>query len=262
MAISRGLVLAVLLASSVGLTGCPGEGTHPAAATHPNAPSVASPNKTHDLAVRRGRPATQSPPRESFLSTYRNPEQGIAFRYPRYYALEEGDLEEHSFFLKRQQDLDIEQPGARLLATLLIPEDGYPNTTFEHGSLQLLVNDSATPETCQRLSESNEQGTSSPKTLTIQGVLFRGTESQYETGGTQVLERNYAGFSGQRCYEFKLVVAAEVAAEAATDPSGITKPADETRIMRQLEKIVGSAQFQESRPAPAEELSADSATRL
>src|SRR6266849_419517 len=83
MAISRGLVLAVLLASSVGLTGCPGEGTHPAAATHPNAPSVASPNKTHDLAVRRGRPATQSPPRESFLSTYRNPEQGIAFRYPR-----------------------------------------------------------------------------------------------------------------------------------------------------------------------------------
>ncbi len=124
--------------------------------------------------------------------------------------------------------------------------------------VRLLVNDSATPESCQRLSESNEQGTSSPKTLTIQSVLFRGTESQYETGGTQVLERNYAGFSGQRCYEFKLVVAAE----AATDPSGITKPADETRIMRQLEKIVGSAQFQESRPAPAEELSAGNAPRL
>jgi len=258
MAIQRAFLLAVSLAGAIGLTGCPGDGTHSAAATHPNAPSVASPNKTHDLAVRRGHPATKSPPRESFLSTYSNPEQGISFRYPRYYALEEGDLEEHSFFLKRQEDLHIEQPGTRLVATLLIPEDGYPNTTFEHGSLQLLVNDSATPESCQRLSESNEQSTSSPKTLTIQSVLFRGTESQYETGGTQVLERNYAGFSGQRCYEFKLVVAAE----AATDPGGITKPADETRIMRQLEKIVGSAQFQESRPAPAEELSADSATRL
>src|SRR5260370_41776582 len=122
MATSRGLVLAVLLESSVGLTGCPGEGTHPAAATHPNAPSVASPNKTHDLAVRRGPPVTKSPPRESFLATYRNPEQGIAFRYPRYYALEEGDLEEHSFFLKRQPDLAIGQPGAKLLATLPIPE--------------------------------------------------------------------------------------------------------------------------------------------
>src|SRR5260370_39974971 len=53
MATSRGLVLAVLLASSVGLTGCPGDSTHPAPATHPNAASVASPNKTHDLAVRR-----------------------------------------------------------------------------------------------------------------------------------------------------------------------------------------------------------------
>src|SRR5712692_5226770 len=179
MAIQRAFLLAVSLAGAIGLTGCPGDGTHSAAATHPNAPSVASPNKTHDLAVRRGHPATKSPPRESFLSTYRNPEQGISFRYPRYYALEEGDLEEHSFFLKRQEDLDIEQPGTRLVATLLIPEDGYPNTTFEHGSLQLLVNDSATPESCQRLSESHEQGTSSPKTLTGEGVLFLDTESEF-----------------------------------------------------------------------------------
>ncbi len=146
MAISRGFVLTGLLASSVGLTGCPGDGTHPAAATHPSETSVAMPNKTSDLPVRRGHPAIKSPPREPFLSTYSNPEQGISFPYPRYYALEEGDLEEHSFFLKRQEDLDLEEPGTRLVATLLIPEDGYPNTTFEHGSLQLLVNDSATPE--------------------------------------------------------------------------------------------------------------------
>ncbi len=261
MAISRALLFAVLL-SAMGLSGCPGDGTHPAAATHPNATSVASPNTTGGLAVRRGHPATKSPPRESFLSTYSNPEQGISFRYPRYYALEEGDLEEHSFFLKRQEDLDIEQPGTRLVATLLIPEDGYPNTTFEHGSLQLLVKDSATPESCKEFSGSTEQGAKVPKKLTIQGVLFRGTELQYETGGTQILERNYAGFFGDRCYQFKLVVAAEAATEVATDPSGTTRPADEARIMQQLEKIVGSVQFQESRPAPAEELRADNATRL
>jgi hypothetical protein len=257
MAGSRRLVLAGLLASSVGLTGCPGEGTHPAAATHPSATSVAPLNKTQDLAARRGHPATKSPPRESLLSTYSNPEQGIFFRYPRYYALEEGDLEEHSFFLKRQEDLDLEQPGTRLVATLLIPEDGYPNTTFEHGSLQLLVNESAMPESCTPLSGNTEQDVKVIKTLTIEGILFRGTEWQYEIGGTQVLEHTYAGFLG-RCYQSKLVVAAE----ATTDPTGITKPADEARIMRQLEKIVGSAQFQEKRPVPAEELSADNAARL
>ncbi len=109
---------------------------------------------------------------------------------------------------------------------------------------------------------STEQGAEVPKNLTIQGVLFRGTELQYETGGTQILERNYAGFFGDRCYQFKLIVAAEAATEVATDPGAKTKPADEARIMRQLEKIVGSAQFEEKRPAPAAEVNAGNASRL
>jgi hypothetical protein len=262
MAFSRLLVLVGLLVGIVGLAGCPGESTHSVAATHATASPVASRDKTYDSLSRHGRPSAKSAPRESFLSSYSNPEEGISLRYPRYYALEEGDLEEHSFFLKRQEDLDLEEPGTRLVATLLIPEDGYPNTTFEHGSLQLLVNDSATPESCKEPSGSTEQAATVPKNLTIQGVLFRGTELQYQTGGTQILERNYAGFLGERCYQFRLVIAAEAATEVATDPSGITRPADEARIMQQLEKIVGSTQFHEKRRTPPEELNADNALRL
>jgi hypothetical protein len=258
MAISRVLRFAVLVASAVGLTGCPGDGSHPAIATHPNASSVATPDRTHDLVTSHGHPATKGAPREAFLSSYSNPEQGISFRYPRYYALEEGELEEHSFFLKRQEDLDIEQPGASLVATLLIPEDGYPNTTFEHGSLQLLVNDFATPQFCKELSGNSEQATTALKNVTVQGVLLRGSEWQYEAAGTEVLERHYAGFAKGRCYEFNLVVAADM----ATEPNGTPKPADEARIMRQLEKIVGSVEFQERRPAPTDELNANDGSRL
>src|SRR5579859_5941592 len=196
MTISRALLFAVLVASTTLVSGCPGDGSHPAIAAHPNASSVAAPDKTHDLVASHRRPAAKGAPREAFLSTYSNPEQGISFRYPRYYALEEGELEEHSFFLKRQEDLDLEQPGATLVATVLIPEDGYPNTTFEHGSLQVLVNDSATPQVCKELLESGDpMAASALKNMSLQGVLFHGTEWQYETAGTQVVERHYAGFA-------------------------------------------------------------------
>jgi hypothetical protein len=258
MAISKALLFAALVASTSLVSGCPGNTSHPAIAAHPNV-SSAAPGKTHDVVTSHGRPATKGAPREAFLSTYSNPEQGISFRYPRYYALEEGELEEHSFFLKRQEDLDLEQPGATLVVTVLIPEDGYPNTTFEHGSLQLLVNDSATPQVCRELPGSSDPAAvSALNNISLQGVLFRGTKWQYETAGTQVTERQYVGFANGQCYEFRLVVAAEI----ATEPGGVTKPADEMRILRQLEKIVGSVQFQERRPAPTEELNADDATRL
>src|SRR5579859_7130715 len=149
MVIPKALLLALVAASTIVLVGCPGDGTRPTTAIRPGATSAAAADKGHDLLARRGHPATKAAPRETFLSSYSNPEEGISFRYPRYYALEEGDLEEHSFFLKRQDDLDIEQPGTRLVATVLIPEDSYPNTTFEHGSLQLFVDDYATPENCK-----------------------------------------------------------------------------------------------------------------
>ncbi len=259
MVSSRALLFAALMASTTLVSGCPGDGSHPAIATRPNASSAAAPDKTHHLATSDGRPAAKGTPREPFLSTYSNPEQGVSFRYPRYYALEEGELEEHSFFLKRQEDLDLEQPGATLVATVLIPEDGYPNTTFEHGSLQLLVSDSATPKICKEFPDAGDPAVASAlKNMPLQGVLFRGTEWQYQTAGTQVVERRYAGFANGQCYEFRLVVAAEI----ATEPGGVTKPADEMRILRQLEKIAESAHFEQKRAAPAEELNADDTARL
>lgn len=259
MVISRALLFALLVASTTLVSGCPGDGSRPAIAMRPSVSSAAAPDKTHDLATSHLRPATKGAPREAFLSTYSNPEQGVSFRYPRYYALEEGELEEHSFFLKRQEDLDLEQPGATLVATVLIPEDGYPNTTFEHGSLQLLVNDSATLQACKELPDGGDPAAASAlKNMPLQGLLFRGTEWQYQTAGTQVVERHYVGFANGQCYEFRLVVAAEI----ATEPGGVTKPADEMRVLRQLEKIVQSAHFEPRRPAPAEELNADGSTRL
>src|SRR5713226_9850112 len=128
----------VLMVGSIGLTGCGGEA---AQSTQTQASSAgAGPHKN----ISQARPSRKEFAREASLSTYHNPAEGISFRYPRNYSLEEGDVRESSFFLKRQEDLDSEQPGAALVATVLIPEDGYPNTTFEHGSLQLVASGAGT----------------------------------------------------------------------------------------------------------------------
>jgi hypothetical protein len=236
----RKLFIVLMVAiGSIGLTGCGGEAVR---STQTQTSSAgAGPNKNisqASLATRPARPSRKEFAREASLSTYHNPDEGISFRYPRNYSLEEGDVRESSFFLKRQEDLDSEQPGAALVATVMIPEDGYPNTTFEHGSLQLVTNGAGTEKDCRESTLVGAYGNNS-RTMTIQGIVFRWSGQESETAGTKILERAYAGYSQGTCYEFLLTVAAE----EAPDPDGFKKPAEIIKIMKQLEKVVGSAQF-------------------
>jgi hypothetical protein len=235
----------VLLAAvgSIEVTGCGVESARSAQAS----PAVSAANKNTRQVATASSPARASRKqvaREAPLSTYHNPEAGISFRYPRNYSLEEGDVQESSFFLKRQEDLDGEQPGAMLIATVQIPEDGYPNTTFEHGSLQLVINEAGTEKSCREARLVDPSG-NDPRTTTIQGIVFRWNERESETAGTDIVERAYSGYSQATCYEFLLTVAAE----EAPDPDGFRKPADINKIMKHLEKVVGSLQiFTKSRP--------------
>jgi len=236
------LIVLVVAGGSIGLTGCGGEAARSAQATRAQTSSAgAGPDKNTSQAsraIRPPRPSRKEFAREASLSPYYNPEEGISFRYPRNYSLEEGDVQESSFFLKRQEDLESEQPGATLVATVLIPEDGYPNTTFEHGSLQLVVNETGREKDCRESSLLGAYG-KSPRTMAVQGIEFRWSGRESETAGTKILERVYAGYSEGTCYEFLLTVAAE----EAPDPDGFKKPADINKIMKHLEKIVASAQF-------------------
>lgn len=245
------LIVVVVAVGSIGLAGCGGEAARSAQTTRAQTSSAgAGPNKNSSqaaFAARPARPSRKEFAREASLSIYHNPEEGISFRYSRNFSLEEGDVQESSFFLKRQEDLDSEQPGATLLATVLIPEDGYPNTTFEHGSLQLVVNETSTEKDCRESALVGTYGDDT-RTMTVQGIVFRWSGRESETAGTKILERAYVGYSQATCYEFLLTVAAE----AGPDAGGFRKAADANRIMKQLEKIVASAQFFTKSATPTE----------
>jgi hypothetical protein len=184
---------------------------------------------------RVGKPA----PRESGFSTYNVPEYGVTFHYPRNFALDEGAPEGVSG-IRSREELEGEEPGAELVATVVVPDDAYPNTTFAGGSLQFAVNRYLTATGCResliaRLGDSNGPAGS----VTIQNVAFAWTEGDAGDAGTEFFERDYAGFANGTCYEFFL----RVGVGSATDEEGV-RPADEKKILGNLEKIVASLQIQ------------------
>jgi hypothetical protein len=255
----RKLLIALITAiGSMNLAACGGQAARSAQIAHSRTTSNVSAPNTSETSFASGNPHhfRKDASRETLFSIYHNPEEGISLRYPRNYSLEEGDVEEHSFFLKRQEDLDNEQPGATLVATILIPEDGYPNTTFEHGSLQLVVNENATEQSCRDTSLLGSAPVSRRSAL-FQAIVLWGSEEQSETAGTKIWERAYAGYSQGTCYEFLLTVAAE----EASDADGFNKPADTNKIMKQLEKIVSSTQIFTKSATPSTESGEESADR-
>src|ERR1700719_1842904 len=110
------LVALLVAIGSVKLAACSGEAARSAqiSPTQRSSMGTSSSKSANEppFVARNTHVPHKDAPREAFLSTYNNPEEGISLRYPRNYSLEEGDLEEHSFFLKRQEDLDSEQPAA------------------------------------------------------------------------------------------------------------------------------------------------------
>jgi hypothetical protein len=201
-------------------------------------------------------PVSKHPPRDSAFALYHNPAYGISFRYPRNYALdslgEDADAVAESPTLKTQQQLDAEQPGALLLATIEIPADAYPNTTFVEGHLQFAVNAQSTAESCRALVAPPDSGWPGVTDQTIiQGIPFHWRDRGAITPDSIVAGRDYAGFSAGACYEFFLEVAAtppatqapaSAAASSLNSPTHLV-PADLPKILRPLEKTVSSFQL-------------------
>lgn len=181
------------------------------------------------------RPAT----RDASLSVYSDPEHGVSFQYPRHYPLEEGAQQESLPGIQSQEELDEERPGAILLATVVIPGDSYPNTTFVDGSVQLVAEPVLTSDTCKDLLAARTSDWNRVSGMAgVSNVALAWRENVKAEGGLKDHQRDYAGFSNGMCYEFR----ARVTVGDATGEDGTPKQANGEKILRQLEKIVSSLQ--------------------
>lgn len=251
-------------------------------------PTVASVSKA---AERFAKPAT----RESTTGKFADPEVGVSFRYPRNFALlesseDDGDDEdsdraiswqqarEAGAGVRAQEELGEDDPGAVLLATVVVPDDAYPNTSFVGGSLQFAINRYQTAGTCRAsLLARMGDAKGASGTVNAQSIAFAWIDRDTGDGSTEFFERDYAGFSNGACYEFfvRVGVAGHVGAATISnggrnsgpgagsvdgagntttanelsarngEESNGTRAPNEKKIFAQLEKIVASLQVEQ-----------------
>lgn len=242
MVLHRSLLAVVMVATSV-FAGCSGAHSNGNDAGQGSAIQTAK-SARQARSRNSSRRINESDLSRISLSVYENPEQGVSLLYPRNYALEEGNIVEHSFLLRRQDELDLERPGATLLATILIPEDAYPNTTFEHGSLQLITESAWARPACRQAEPVGEGESRRLKATHIQGISFEGIEHKSSVADATVAERDYVGFQNGTCYELLLVVASR---ESSAETE---KPANTEKILAQLERIAASLKVFEKTKVP------------
>ena len=222
-------------------------------------------------------------PRDSAIAKYYDPDYGVTLRYPRNLVLLEsaGDnpdrdadsdriisweqAKQAGAGVRTAEELGADDAGAALLATIVVPDDAYPNTTFAGGSIQFAVNRYQTAGTCRsnllgRMGD--DKGPSG--TVAAQGFSFAWIDIETGDGSTEFYERDYAGFTNDACYEFFVRVGVKstaaggqtlqnvsAAGDAEDSGSSVTseesagsRRLDERKILAHLEKIVASLQVE------------------
>ncbi|HUE41919.1 MAG TPA: hypothetical protein VMP12_00070 [Candidatus Sulfotelmatobacter sp.] len=234
-----------------------------ASASHPTVASVATATEQFS------KPA----PRDPVFAKYSDPVDGVSFRYPRNFALleladdEDGDrviswqqAKEAGAGVRTAEELNSEDPGATLLATIVVPDDAYPNTSFAGGSVQFAINRYQTAGTCRANLVARLGDAKAPSgTIAAHGITFGFIDIDAGDGNTEFYERDYAGFANDACYEFFVRIGvgsatlqnASTVRENADGTSGITgeesagyRVPDERKILAHLEKIAVSLQVE------------------
>jgi len=230
MLYTRRSISLLLILGTVWLSGC--HSTHAQSATAQPSVSTAQVSATPF--------ASKHAPRDSALAVYHNPTYGISFRYPRNYLLHEATDSEDQEIRDAQQQLASEQPGSTVVAIVSIPSDAYPNTTFDGGALQFVVNPTLTSETCvASVVADSLDPQDSIGTIKISGVPFYWLQSGELAQHRGYATRVYKSFVNNACYEFRL----EVTFEPSSGSGLSQKPADSAKILHQLAQIVATLQL-------------------
>ena len=213
-------------------------------------------------------------PRDPIYAKYSDPDYGVSFRYPRNFALldsadDDADADrmlswqqakEAGAGVRTADELEADDPGSTLLATIVVPEDAYPNTSFAGGSLQFAINRYQTASSCRANLLARSGDAKGPSgTVTGQGIAFAWIDTDSGDGNTEFYERDYAGFANDACYEFfvRVGVAPSPGVSALTtagsgadgvnsagkvEESATYRAPNERKLLAHLEKIVTSLQ--------------------
>lgn len=183
-------------------------------------------------------------------ATYVNSTYGVTFSYPRRYSLQSGD---------KQKEIPIEagfsKPGAVQIASVDMPDGGYPETDFSSALLNVSIKPGITAEECSTfpgvgsqadvaataISDSSKSTTDAPKPTAIKLGANEYSEVEQMKGSIEHQSdvKYFHLFKNGACYEFALDV--ETSRKADEELAQV----DRGQVFKQLEKILATAKVKE-----------------
>jgi hypothetical protein len=170
--------------------------------------------------------------------TYRDPNSGVTFQYPRKFALATGDKAQPQV-TDEGVPMNFVNGGGATIATVAMPKKLYPGTDFESGFFSVNVNHSLSAEECSKFAfvETN-RGSDEPLIPEKVKVGVTDMAMTDEFGGDalkQAEARYYHSFDGGACYEY--VLGFGTAGYGAKE--GI-EPVNRDEVFGRLEKILAT----------------------
>ncbi len=210
---------------------------------------------------------------------YTDKTYGVAFEYPRRYAIETGNAATE-LLASNPIAMNFVQPGGLALAAVELPETGFANTDFSSAFFNVSIHKSLTADQCTEFavpqpktapqasttdaatavtpvsstttSASDVQSASGSK-LMLGDLELRATEAVTGEGTRQSDSKYFHVFQNGACYEFALNVTT-VASE-----DGVMKHVDRDKVFDRLEKILATVKIN---PVAAPEVTAETPAQL
>lgn len=246
-AICAGVVMTIVLFMAVSCS--KKSDTASAKISAPAAPQVETPAPSATTATLPELPKKAIKKHRPTNATYVNSTYGVSFSYPRKYSLESS---------KKQTELPVQpgfaKPGAVQVASVDMPDGGYPDTDFSSALLNVSVNQGMTEAECGQFAAntgadntvkpadgSAKSATDDLKPTTVKLGTNQFTEIEQMTGsGDKQSDLKYFHlFKNGACYEFALDV------ETSRKPEEDLAQVDRSKIFHQLERILTTAKIKE-----------------
>jgi hypothetical protein len=241
------LILGILIA----LSACSKQAPKPAlvgiSSPETQTANAAAPVPSTPAPVTTGAKKKTHKKRPAAIVTYRDPNTGVSFQYPRKFELASGDTVQPEIDGVGPVPMNFVQPGGSAVAMVAVPSTAYPGTDFTTAFFHVNVNRSLSEQECSEFAivdARNPDGepmdaeklrigsTYMEKTSTFAGDALKQGEAQY-----------YHRYENGSCYEFVLGLGT---AGYGTDEEIAAVSRDE--VFARLEKILTTVKIEAVEP--------------
>jgi hypothetical protein len=174
--------------------------------------------------------------------TYKNDVYGVAFQYPRRYALKTGDEAIIDWFGSQPAGMNFVDAGGVAVAAVELPRGLYPGTDYRDAFFTVSVHRNLSETQCSQFavvdsSDSDEEPVA-PTTVNFGGQVYSQSTAFDGKAFEQAYGRYYHVYNNGACYEMALGL--ETAGYGAVD--GIT-PVDRDEVFHKLEGMLSSVRL-------------------